>query len=461
MHRDIQRGRLQRLLPATLAMVGMVACGGAGSSGGSSASGDSRAEASPLPSSPSSVTPVTLIPSPPPQAPDSEARRPTPRVSPWYERLGGPQDDLGASVAVDGQGHLVSVWDSTPRVDGDRAPVDGERRVLSLSRYAASGQHQWTREFPRNRVTGPLVGAARDGTVLLSGNAPLYPVDFGLGEAAQDGFLVRFSARGEPVWQRRVGQKVHGLAVGAEGDALVAGEEWTEDAHEPLLARYGADGTVRWSRHFQFPSEGTALHAVAFTPSGYALLAGSVGGLLTVDGRTFGAEGTRSLVLLAFGPEGQLAWGREARGVDGRVTGLAVASDGAVVAVGESQGALTWGDTPLTGGGAFVLAAGAEGEPRWARRPTCGGLASGPAVAVDADGAVAASCGNTVSRYGSDGAPRDARVLPVGSCFSGRCANAVTSLASVPGQGLAVTGLLRDGAAPGWNQDAFLQLLAP
>lgn len=455
MLRDLQRGRLQRLLPAALAMVGVVACGGSAPSGEAPAP---SSEVSTLPSGPSSVTPVTLAPS---ATPDAEARRPAPRVSPWYERLGGPQDDLGASVAVDGEGHLVSVWDSTPRVDGDRAPVEGERRVLSLSRHAADGQHRWTREFPRNRVTGPRVGAARDGAVLLSGNAPLYPVDFGLGEAAQDGFLVRFSAKGEPVWQRRVGQKVHGLAVDAAGDALVAGEEWTEDAHEPLLARYGADGTVRWSRHFQFPSEGTVLHAVAFTPSGYALLAGSVGGLLTVDGRTFGADGTRSLVLLAFGPEGQLAWGQEARGVDGRVTGLAVASDGGVVAVGESQGALTWGGTTLTGGGAFVLAAGVDGEPRWLRRPACGGLTSAPAVAVDAGGAVAASCGHTVSRFGTDGAPGEARVLPVGSCFSGRCSNAVTSLASVPGNGLAVTGLLRDGAAPSWNQDAFLQLLAP
>lgn len=461
MHRDILRGRLQRLLPAALAMVG-VACGGAGPSSGSDAP---SAEVSTLPSGPSSATPITLVPTAPAvpatETPDSEARRPAPRVSPWYERLGGPQDDLGASVAVDGEGHVVSVWDSTPRVDGEREPVDGERRVLSLSRQAASGQHQWTREFPRNRITYPRVGASRDGAVWLSGNAPLYPVDFGLGEAAQDGFLVRFSAKGEPVWQGRVGQKVYGLATHADGDALVVGEEWTEDAHEPLLARYGADGTVRWSRHFQFPSDGTVLRAVAFTPSGYALLAGSVGGLLTVDGRTFGAEGVRSLVLLAFGPEGQLAWGQEARGVDGRVTGLAVAPDGGVVAVGESLGSLTWGKTTLAGGGAFVLAAGTEGEPRWLRRPTCGGLASEPAVAVDAEGAVAVSCGNTVSRYGADGATRDARALPVGSCFSGQCANAVTSLASVPGQGLAVTGFLRDGPAPDWNQDAFLQLLAP
>lgn len=451
MHRDIQRGRLKRLLPAAFLVVGL-ACGGAG-----------RPEKPPEPSeAPVPLeTPVSLLPSAPAPAPRDSARTVSapsaPPVTPWYHQLGGPQDDLGTSVASDGQGHVAWVWLSTLREDADREPVDGQTRAVSIGRYSVGGEHRWTREFPRNHVEEPRVGTSRDGAVVLTGNASLYPIDFGLG-AADDGFLVRFSAEGQAQWQRRVGQKVHGLAVSAEGDVLVSGEEWTASAHEPLLARYAADGTPRWAKRFTYPTEGTELAAVAFTPSGQALLAGALGGALWVDGRTFGEAGKKSLVLLAFGADGKLAWGQEARGVDARVTGLSVGADGTIAAVGESQGSVTWGDAMLAGAGPFVLTAGADGSPRWLRRPACGGLTAAPAVTME-DAGAAVGCGNTLTRYAPDGGTREQRTLQAGSCVSGTCALASTALASVPGQGLVVAGFQRDGA--GWDQDAFLQLIAP
>ena len=82
-----------------------------------------------------------------------------PAPEPWAHQRGGPQDDTGMGVAVDGEGHVSWVWTSTPREDQDRDPVEGQRRALTLSRYTRTGEHEWTREFPRVRISEPRVGA--------------------------------------------------------------------------------------------------------------------------------------------------------------------------------------------------------------------------------------------------------------------------------------------------------------
>src|SRR5690349_5385429 len=64
-------------------------------------------------------SPVASTPSEPPSTPlQPEAGEP-PRVQPWFHRLGGPQDDTGTGLAVDGRGDIAMVWLSTPREDED------------------------------------------------------------------------------------------------------------------------------------------------------------------------------------------------------------------------------------------------------------------------------------------------------------------------------------------------------
>lgn len=453
-------GRVNRwwlgLFPAALLGVG-AACGGA--EGAPGEEGQPVDEAAPgLPGEPAG--PGASAPEP---VPPAEVQRPRPSQRAWAQVVGGPQDDSGTGVAVGRGGDLVLVVSSTPRIDEDREPVDGEKLALTLTRYSAEGAVRWTREFVRNRLSGTRVAASpgSDGAVFLSGNAFLYPADFGLGEA-QDGFLVKFSADGEPQWQRRVGQKVHAVAADSAGGVLAAGEEWTAEVKDPVLTRYGADGAVRWTRRFEGTGEGTSLQAVALTPSGGAVLAGQLADVLEVEGRTFGTLGRRGFVVLAFGEDGRLAWGRELPGVRGRVTSVAVGPEGAVTVAGDFTGLLVWGGTSLGTPGAFVLGAGADGGERWVKQPACGPVTElGTAAAVDGEGTVAVACGSMLTRYGADGAWRDEQRVPVASCESGRCSLAASGLAAVPGRGLAVTGWQRDGADNAWNQDAFLRLVVP
>jgi hypothetical protein len=377
--------------------------------------------------------------------------------------LGGPQDDSGTGVAVGRDGDVVLVVSSTPRQDEDREPVEGEKLALTLSRYGADGKVRWSREYLRNRLSDTRVAASpgRDGAVFLTGNAFLYSADFGLGEA-QDGFLVKFSADGEPVWQHRVGQKVRAVAADAVGGVLAAGEEWTVEAHDAVLTRYGADGAVRWTRRFEGTGEGTALRAVALTPAGGAVLAGQLADTLVVDGQTFGTRGVRGFVVLAFDEDGRLAWGKEVPGAKGRVTAVAVEADGAVAVAGDFTGLMVWGGASLGTAGPFVFTVGADGAERWLKQPACGPVTEvGPAVAVDGEGTVAVACGSVLTRYGAAGAWRDEQRLPVASCRSGPCSLAAAGMSAVPGKGLAVTGWQRDGAGDTWNQDAFLRLVVP
>ncbi|MCP3139380.1 NHL repeat-containing protein [Pyxidicoccus xibeiensis] len=402
---------------------------------------------------------------PPPASPGPvPPERPVPPRAPaWGRVLGGPQDDSGTGVAVGRGGDVVLVVSSTPRADEDREPVEGEKLALTLSRYAPDGTLRWAREFVRNRLSDTRVAASPggDGAVFLTGNAFLYSADFGLGEA-QDGFLVKFSDDGKAVWQQRVGQKVLGVAADAAGGVLAAGEEWAAEVHDPVLTRYGADGTVRWTRRFEGTGEGTALSAVAVTPSGLAVLAGQLSDTVTVDGQAFGTQGVRGFGVLAFGEDGRLAWGKEVPGAKGRVTSVAVGADGAVVVAGDFTGLMVWGQASLGSAGPFVFAVGADGSERWLKQPACGEVtALGPAVTVDGEGTVAVACGDVLTRYGADGAWRDEQRLPVTPCPSGQCSLAAAGMAAVPGRGLAVTGWQRDGAGEAWNQDALLRLVVP
>lgn len=415
------------------------------------------------------INPVASMPGESPPAPQPETGVPAPEAGaepparPWFHRLGGPQDDTGTGLAVDGAGDISLVWLSTPREDEERESVPGQRRGLTLAKYGPDGARRWVRDFSRMRVDSPRVAASPSGEVFLSGNAFLHALDFGLG-AASDGFLVKFSGEGQPLWQRRAGQKVYGLAADGEGGVLVSAEEWTPEGAVPVLAHHDARGAFLWTRQLEPVAEGTRLHALALAPSGRTLLAGRLRGTLTVDGRAFGTSGGQGLLLLAFEKDGRLAWGKELRGVDGHVTGLRPERNGGVVLVGELRGPLSWGGTRLPGAGAFVLAAGPDGAERWAWPLACGARPAPPAVAVDGGDQVVAVCGGMLSAYAPDGVPRDERTLPPGECPEGDCPVVGTTLDFVPGQGLTLSGYQRHGGAragDAWDQEAFLRLLAP
>ncbi|MFP2960359.1 hypothetical protein ACLEPN_21685 [Myxococcus sp. 1LA] len=229
------------LLPVALLWV-------AGGCGGSSGDGGTLAEAPRDSDGPTPGVPVTPTA---PQDANGLPQRPAPAAAtPWNQVVGGPQDDIGTSVSVSRSGDVAVVVSSTPRQDADREPVEGEKLALTLSRYAADGTPRWSREWVRNRFSDTRVAASDDAT-FLSGNAFLYSADFGLGEA-QDGFLVKFSSDGTPLWQHRVGQKVYSIAADAQGGVLAAGEEWEgEFTEDPVLTRYAADGSVAWTRRFR------------------------------------------------------------------------------------------------------------------------------------------------------------------------------------------------------------------
>ncbi|WNG40414.1 hypothetical protein F0U61_47080 [Archangium violaceum] len=406
------------------------------------------------PSPPSEEPPATAVPEP---------VEPGPQAGSWFHRFGGPQDDSGTGLAVDGLGNISVVWLSTPREDDDRESVPGQRRGLSVAQYSPDGTERWVRDFSRMRVASPNVAASPSGDLFLSGNAFLYPLDFGLG-AATDGFVVKFSGEGQPLWQRRAGQKVYGMAADGEGGVLVVAEEWTPEGHVPVLAHYDAQGAFVWTRQLDLVAEGTELHAVALAPSSRTLLAGRLVGTLTVDGRAFGAEGGQGLVLLAFEKDGSLAWGRDWRGVDGHVTGLKLNPDGGAVLVGGFRDTLPWGDTRLSGPGAFVVAADPDGAERWAHPLDCGAASAPPVVAVDDVGQVVALCGGTLSAYAPEGTQRDQRLLSPGECPEGDCPVMGTALGIVPGQGVTLAGYQRHGGAGAgnaWDQEAFLRLLTP
>ncbi|MFO0696539.1 MAG: hypothetical protein U0230_23425 [Polyangiales bacterium] len=216
---------------------------------------------------------------------------------------------------------------------------------------------------------GPGSGAAGDNDLFLRR----------IGRGASDSFLVQLGSHASEI--------VSGLAVSAEGDAVVVGSTQGElpggggaiGLDDAFAVRFTATGERRWSTQYGTLASDFALD-VLFLPDG-DLLVGGTSGESPLSGYDI------ALDQLA-GSDGRRLVGQR-RGTEevDRAEGLALAPDGTLVVVGATQGSLA---APHQGSfDAFV--SGFEwlgASPGFALQRGTDDIDAALDVAVDADGAV-------------------------------------------------------------------------
>jgi hypothetical protein len=132
---------------------------------------------------------------------------------------------------------------------------------LFIQAISPAGSTLWSKQLGGSGRDRPTALASTvDGGIVVAGHTESSFA--GLTNAGnEDAFLIRFDANGEILWARSIAtpgpDHAYGVHVLPDGDVLVtgrmAGSDWTPTSGDPgdaFLARYDADGNLRWLQRF-------------------------------------------------------------------------------------------------------------------------------------------------------------------------------------------------------------------
>ncbi|MDZ7801896.1 MAG: Ig-like domain-containing protein [Trueperaceae bacterium] len=231
---------------------------------------------------------------------------------------------------------------------------------------------------------------------------------------ASDAVTVEVLPEGAVRWTRRVGTDAYDEAVAVAADsenaALVAGTTAGPMGGAPAngadvyVRKLNSQGDALWTHQFGSPGEDRVSRGGVAVDGSDAVLVGG-----QVEGDVEGHVGQTDALVRKLDATGEVVWTRQFGTTDtDEVVSVAVDAGNAIVAAGETRGALAG---PNTGkDDAFVRKLDADGATLWTRQFGSGTSDYGGGVAVDEDGYVLVS-GATDGMVGaSDPGGRDAFV---------------------------------------------------
>jgi hypothetical protein len=239
----------------------------------------------------------------------------------WQKHFGDHPGDAGKAVAVDASGNIyvTGSFGGTVNFGGGSLVASAESVDAFVASFTAEGAQRWSKRFggPSDDAAS-AVAVDGDSTICVTGSFAR-TIDLGggpiEGAGTSDGFLASFTASGDHLWSRRLGQSGssagEALAIDAArniyvagsfsgtldlGDALLVGAGGTDT----FLASFTSDGTHRWSRAFGGPGDdvGYKGNRVAVDGSGSIYFAGAFQGTVDFGAGPLTAAGTTDIFLL-------------------------------------------------------------------------------------------------------------------------------------------------------------------
>lgn len=185
----------------------------------------------------------------------------------WTRTFGGPDDEIGESVALTDDGGCIVV--------GRSGSLVSNHWDFYAIRVEADGDTAWTRTYGGTSTEWAYsIAATIDGNYVIGGRTASY------GAGSNDLYLVKIDADGDTLWTRTYGgtSTDRGLAVAAtpDGGCLIAGStNATPSGHYDMyVVKTDADGALIWVGTAG-GSESENAFAVAATADGGCILAGS------------------------------------------------------------------------------------------------------------------------------------------------------------------------------------------
>lgn len=335
----------------------------------------------------------------------------------WGRRLGGPSDDQGINVAVDGSNNIYVVGNFVGTVDFGGGMLTSQGEDGFVLKLDANGEFVWARQLSGSGIAGLRAVAVKDGAVVVGGGyAGSMTVDASTFTSANgDVFILSLSTTsGATTWIRTFGgsgsEGAEGLAIDAGGNVVATGR-FTRDVnfgagflsaggdfnHGFLLKLAAADGAHLVSKAFGGSRDDVGT-SVVVDSSNNIILTGYFGATAS-----FGC--TNSLVashadvadafLVKYTPAGSCVWAKGFGGTgtfDRRGLGVTANSAGDVATTGWFCGDISFGGPTLTSASECnatdVFAARFTGDGVHLNSVRAGGIGPerGEGVAQSADG---------------------------------------------------------------------------
>lgn len=257
----------------------------------------------------------------------------------------------------------------------------------------ASGLERWVRQFGAHQTDEAAgVVLSSNGTVIAAGTSE-WTVPGGTRVGKDDAFLVAFDADGEDAWVVQFGSleddEAVGVAIGSDDGVVVAGHTYgligaaSVGLSDAFIAKYAADGTPVWvtqfgTTNYDWPS------AVTVDGSGNVIVVGVTQGLFPGETKPSALDG----FVAKFDVDGNQQWVTQfGPGVEVMVEDVAVAADGSIYLVGDTDAAMP-GNTVVGDTDGFLARFDPDGEAEWYIHIGTEEYDYASAVTVDGDGNV-------------------------------------------------------------------------
>jgi hypothetical protein len=328
----------------------------------------------------------------------------------WSLRAGGEGQDAITTVGVAPDGDVIVAGTFEGTLDLGGAPlVSLAAGDAFVARLSSAGQVLWSARLggPDNQRPAALAVDA-GGDVLVYGDfagSITIGADTWSAAGSKDLFVARLSGDGQPTWSAQLGSSAlevaSGLALDPGSGAMLltgrftgftnlGGAAFTSNGMaDAFVVKLASDGSHVWSFAYGDSSyqEGSA---IAVAPDGSLLVGGGVSGSIDFGGGPLTAAGSTDAFVAKLAPDGAHVWSRlYGDAAFQQTSGLAVDELGQITLMVGFNGAIDVGTGPIASNGLNdVLLAKLDpaGAPLWARGVGGSGDELAVSLALDAGG---------------------------------------------------------------------------
>jgi len=343
----------------------------------------------------------------------------------WARRLGGTEQDIGWSIAVDAKGHVYTTGNFQGTMDAD--PGNGTFNLVAaaqgdafISKLDADGNFVWAK-----RLGGAGLDISRSIALDAAGNVYVtgafeQTIDLGTFSLTSAGdwdvFIAKLDANGNFVWAKRFGGAVmddgNSIAVDAAGNVHVTGifrgtidfDPGSDTFHltstgttNAFLSKLDTDGNFIWAKRFGGTS-GVIGYAIAIDAAGNVHTTGRLAGTADFDPgsgtHNLISAGNHDVYVSKLDADGNFVWAKRMGGANTEWSfSIAVDALGNVFTTGYFYGTADFDPgngefylDPVDGApDVFISKLDADGNFEWAKQIDAHG---GNSVATDAAGNV-------------------------------------------------------------------------
>jgi hypothetical protein len=308
----------------------------------------------------------------------------------WAKHAGGPDGDIGYSVAVDHQGniYITGEFESNSLFSGITMTAQGSNNMF-IAKYDASGNVQWVNGIGTNSgsTIGYAIACDDYGNVYATGTTGAKAYFDGhtlfTSRGSKDILLIKFDPNGSKIWHKQIGgtESDEGFGLAVKGDNIYMTGSFTGDCKfnssvtlhsdgdkDFFLARFDTSGSLNWAVSAGGTGDDIG-QDIAITPNGKIICTGEYRGAATFDSHSVLSNGSPDMFVAAYDNNGDNLWVRSGGG-NGIDFGNRISTDnnGNIFVGGTYEGNATFGGIDVSSNGfedAFFISYDQSGNFRF------------------------------------------------------------------------------------------------